>query len=718
MRLRLKSFNGFTLNVTGQYSAKSTIEDYGLFSAPTTEEILIPRAGAFPSLAGVLFKEKVFTISVTLLGAYVTQVDDLKAAFDPRLGEKTLVLTDEDTSTDYFILAACLGQPVIGNVCRFDMLAANPILQSVNAIPDTWNITASGQTRAVTISGKIEARPVFDITAGAKGLGYSYRKSPTLYPPDDRHYGNYPLLLTPTWDVTAIVSDSSRSNQVNSGSGITAAATTIPVDTAVGGGLPATGGMGIFVDNGEQIYYTALSGGNLTGVVRGIGGTTATTHADNAVIRWSKMQANGADCRIFDGAEERPRWVSGANSAAMKVWSFVNWKGKEEFALATALASSGAVTSVSVRAGTGVKSALQALPAAGVILIDSEKFFYSAVDPDKLTLTIESRAANGTSMAAHAAGAIVRWLQAGNFWTVWGNGAVTLDQDNSAEPVLNLANSTNTSWDFDIFTDLANMRAAHWLRDIVSSTRKSSFVYTGSHGDETTDPAQVMGMAIFPAQVSGKYLGDTAALTWTFFHPGGITHIAAAGEKYRGAAFWPDVIGIQKSNDGKTWAWVRSEPKPATAATWEAWSIAATSLGGSYKYVRFITKGSGPGVSGSGCYYEVTDVTLTLDSTHTPVVTDGAAAGNYHMDGVLTNVTTGAWMRIAATLAAGQILTVDCDRKRVTLSDGSEPMAAPELDDESREDWFPMPPGSNTLRWDEAGVTSMTIVTSHKARYL
>lgn len=88
-------------------------------------------------------------------------------------------------------------------------------------------------------------------------------------------------------DVLYIWADGMGQQQINNGGGYNNSATSIAWDTAVGAALPAAGRAVFQQDTTpnprEEFDYTAL-GTPMTGVVRGVGGTAAAAHADNALI--------------------------------------------------------------------------------------------------------------------------------------------------------------------------------------------------------------------------------------------------------------------------------------------------------------------------------------------------------------------------------------------------------------------------------------------------
>ena len=69
---------------------------------------------------------------------------------------------------------------------------------------------------------------------------------------------------------------------LNEGGTLSATDTTITLTSA--SGFPAGGGLILIED--EVIQYTAVSTNDLTGCVRGVNGTTATTHADSTAVSY------------------------------------------------------------------------------------------------------------------------------------------------------------------------------------------------------------------------------------------------------------------------------------------------------------------------------------------------------------------------------------------------------------------------------------------------
>lgn len=188
-----------------------------------------------------------------------------------------------------------------------------------------------------------------------------------------------------------------RTNQINNVGGITATQLTIPVDTAVGGGIPATGGL-VMIDS-EQIRCISNSGTLLTVDTdgRGVGGTTAATHADNAVITYSTTLVNGDDCRVwFDNSPNYERYLVAWNSAASDVVVVVNAGKGISLTPAKALTATWPAVGDTLNFVEGNEQ----MDDAGYFVDENEVFHWSAKSGEN-GVVIDGRGLRGTTAAAH-----------------------------------------------------------------------------------------------------------------------------------------------------------------------------------------------------------------------------------------------------------------------------------------------------------------------------
>jgi hypothetical protein len=127
-----------------------------------------------------------------------------------------------------------------------------------------------------------------------------------------------------------------------------------------------TAGMAYITDaapGDEQISWTGKSGNDLTGVTRGIGGTSDLAHSDLDPIAVSKMLANGDDLRVEVGGVEVDRWLDGIDTATTKVWINLDFSATWASTIVDAQTDIATVTSIQVNdATTGA-------PDSGILVI-------------------------------------------------------------------------------------------------------------------------------------------------------------------------------------------------------------------------------------------------------------------------------------------------------------------------------------------------------------
>lgn len=715
MKLKIESYDSHDLD-DASYKAYIPRADMSFLNLTPATLIDVSRGMVYPHYAGKVMQGKQFTIDVEIKGTLSTSYDTLKQWFNPIEQDlKTLLFTDQDDSKQWYLMCTCIANPVIrGNWMSFTMYAPEPVLLSNTQNSSTWSITASGQTKAITADGNAKTHPIFEITpTGIKSGGYDRRRFRTLYNTTTDPFTDYPYdICEGGWDTDALINYATNQAAINSGGGIAADTVTIPYDGEVGT-LPSAG-IGMIED--EQISWTGKSGGNLTGVTRGINGTTAAVHADDAVIYQSKLMANGYDIRVMVDGVEVPRWISGLNTANTKVWINVSLKPKQETALITQISDSGTLTTITFdkKSNTFLKSIA---PVNGRVLIDSEVFTYTAVNTSKYQLTGVTPAAKGTSRAVHAVGATVRWLEH-DIWLLYSNSAAEdPDQNDEKEPVFNQATSTNTSWDYDNFADVDQLRTGSWKPSVIHSSGKKSEAYRDNQGADA-ETATELGMKGLCYQANGVWKAESFEVEWRLDHPMGITHVTSSGEKYMHAASWPNQCNLEKLITARRkakWIGQWTQAKPTTKQTWEAWTKSAQSLSGTFRNIRFVLGGSISASANNEVDFEVGDVTLTLDSTREPGGGLLAEDNNYYIDALITNNTTAEWIRLTYLMYLDEKITIDCENKTVLHEDGTNAGGALTFSS-VRAQWLDLSPGSNTLQFDDTGTSAVTFVIKHRDR--
>jgi hypothetical protein len=737
------TFDGNNINDATNYVTKKLPVGTPILaqSTPITSE----RVDQFPTDNGAKPNARSIPLIIEIKGGSISQLEQWfdtspKMEVNTYAQPKILVGTD-GSAVSWYVYARptsfrLFGKPGAFNV-QVDLFVADPIFKEVTPETDAWSITATGQTNVLTVGGNKYSRPVMVITPTTARTGsYAYKRFVAIANRTNRIYKTAINLIDGNWDTAALVADTSVSNQLNGG--IDNVVTTIDIDTAVGGGLP-TSGMGDL--DTEQLSWTGNSGTQLTGVVRGINGTTAASHLDNAVISVSRIQADGDDVRVFNdetGLEEY-RWFGGGgiNTSTTRVFSnailppkidTITAAGVTNTGVSGAISNVGSVSTITLKTNATNLAMLKELAKVTYkfVAIDMgsgsyEIFKFTGVTPTTYKITGVTRAQKGTSNASHSDGAVLRHIH--GYYLMYGNqNSDAPTTDDSFKPVINLATSTNSSHVYADFFDLLNPnRTCQWMPQVITNTGKLSELYRADRYTQA-DVASEMGMAANVYFVGTAPRAPSIDLRWSLYHPAGITTVTFAnGEKYRFSTGWPVKSVLARSNAGTTASFVTAftEPKPVVVNTWEALTVltGAKALGATYLYISLILAGTINALTGNYAALEFADVTLTLDSNNTPLINFAAQENNNYMQPRITNTTTAHWLEFAQPVPLNTTVTIDTENLEAYLADGSPVRIV--LDNEARPEWLPLSPGvNNTLQYDEVGVVAVSIDTSWANRNL
>lgn len=726
MRLKLYKWDGHEINNGTTYDAFPA--DDSFFKQATGDVGEHERSNNPPVMANKGQKSKTLRLQIISRSSateFSAAYNELSGWFDTFDDTERILIAKDEAASDkqYYVYATPVSTPRVAPDGFFvDLKVMDPIWRAVtNNTDDVWSITASGQTHNVTIGGNRPLKPKIRIKAtDAKTGGFSYKAVRVWRNPITDEPNPHPLDVTNNaWDTAALVNNTAVSNQIDNVAGISAADATIDIDTAVGGGLPSvgTGYVGT-----EQISWTANSGTQLTGVSRGINGTTAAVHADNAVISKSKCQADGDDVAVFgaNGGAALPRWLAGINTTTTQVWINNHFEPGCNLTLGTAIAATGALTTVTITKSNANKTILRTMEKIVPFhfSIGTEIFICTSVDSIKYQfgyLGSDMRAQLTSSMAAHSVGDAVYLVKP--FWLAYGNAsAPTLVQDETQKPLIDMDNSTNALWKWLIFRDAANLRTAGWSPSV--DMGKKASVYGGSHA-AVADPFTELGLSGYPYDVGGAPRADSFRARWTFFHPAGITGMTCNGSKYRFSTDYASVAGLWRGNNlAAGMAQVFNEATPAAAGAWSDWTQSGLTFA-SAKYMQFRLDGNVAGKIGNAQHFEVQTITsITIDSARIPqLVFSGAEVSGYEFGSAteakrarLTNVATGEYVELAALADLNYEIEIDCDAETVTyLKDNSRMDAA--LDYPARNHVLNIDPrlGANQFKWEDEGTSAVTI---------
>jgi hypothetical protein len=418
---------------------------------------------------------------------------------------------------------------------------------------------------------------------------------------------------------------------------------------------------------------------------------------DTATLTTAKMQADGDDLRVWVDGVEVNRWLDAMDSANTKVWVNLNFQASQTATMAVIGNTDGTTLTAT--------SDITNWPSTGILYIDTEAITYTGKSSADKTFTGCTRGAKGTTAATHLVGATAYWIQH-DVWILYGNsGASAPTVDDNYKPAFELDHSTNTSWVYEVFGENDGLRPASWTFEYTEVATK----YTANHATNA-DPWSEIG---FTTQYSHSGAGRLAR--WSLLNPCFITNANFTnGEYYRTSTTDP-LLRIQ-SYIGGSWVNEASINTP-TADAWTAWTQ-NEAIGASATKVGVMADYSGGCGVADSLSAEAADVTLTLNSSYTPVIVIGAEQSNYDLAVTLTNSTTGDSIVVALTMQLAQTLAIDSDAKTITLlADNSPQMQALTLTGGVRRDWLRLAAGNNTLSWSDTGTVSVEVEVLFDRRY-
>lgn len=741
MNLSIISFDGHNINDTTNYVATFPLNTVML--GQDAEHQWVDLAYLPPEYTTSHITGGVVYVQIDMRGTIHSQMDELRKWFAPTLGgKKKLLVKDTANSDKQYRIYGVAKKPTgrNGTVVTFPIEVGDQTWAAETETTTAWPITSSGDTQVVVNAGNRYSAPIIRLTPTAVktgGTAGSNLYTGFLAVFNRTAYGLAGLpydIFDNAWDTSVLIADNGNKAQINVGGGINAAVTTIPYDT-VTGTLSSSGMMKV---ENEQFSYTGKTGttsGNLTGVTRGIGGTTAATHADNVEMKTSYMQNDGRDVRVYDSGVEMDRWLDDWNTNNSSVWINGSWSANPlgvaatGLTLNTAIAGSGAISTITVTSteGTGINffSKWNLLPSQGLLQIESEIFRYTSKTGDGVVPVRfggVTRAVRGSAEAAHTTTLQVKWIER-DITVTFGDASATAPViPDSRKPMIDIDTSTNTSHVWLAFYDSTGTRPLAWSSYVSapSAPLNTSHVYTANQ-NTSANPATDMGGSVEAYQQGSTYYSPASIVSWEIFHPEYIDTITATGEKFRVGSTWPLVRCIKRPGVAATVLW--TEPTPASASSWGSISShSAVAVGSQGFPIRFEMSGSVSKSSGAMARVEYESVTFALNSSYTPTVTKimstpapVTGANIYTMDGILSNDTKGQSIRVKYDLEVNQTLEIDCARHVVTyLKDNSPAFSAVLPTDEDSFAWIDLDPGNNTLSWTELGVVAITGSVIHR----
>jgi hypothetical protein len=584
--------------------------------------------------------------------------------------------------------------------------------RAVTADTYVWNLTGTGGNYTLNLAGDDETPLSVTLSMSAPPGGYAYQKPYALLnaPQTVKALGYGPWCIT--LDTAALIADNGNKCQINQVGGITAGATTIPYDT-VTGAIPSAG-MG-YVGT-EQIRWTGKTGttsGNLTGVVRGIGGTSAASQADNAEIKLSYVLANGDDLRVFLDGKEANRWIASMNNANTKVWFNVTINAGFQLLLRTAIASGGSISYIEFAQTPDSLSALQSMPDEGILVHGTEWIKYRGKDLKNYRLAVTARGVLGSTLQAHASNDVFIYME--HVVVVCYGNAVAVNPASSdaryddRKPLFRLDSSSNSSWVYDATSNFYDLlmtgRTGGFTPQLLAGTGgKNTVNYLYKQLAAIGDPA--MGMAMESYIKGIGYVSEKATLAWMLYRACGINTTTTTGQKYRSGTSFPATAALQIAADGAAYSNIWNESSPGSASVWTALGTHSADAMSSVRWMRFLFDGSVAAGAAEKARFEILTLTVNFVSANLPTGTLSAQQINNHLNLTLSHGGNGDAIGLTMPMLTNLALVLDGEAHTVRY-DGVNAHAALTLNDESRGTWLRLQKGDNALTAAAADVGTL-----------
>lgn len=459
---------------------------------------------------------------------------------------------------------------------------------------------------------------------------------------------------------------------------------------------------------------------------------TTSTFDTAALVAAGYMQADGDDLRVFRDGLEIDRQLSGINTTDTKVLVVADMPPARTMTLKTALASTDTITEIEVFNTTANKTVITAMPNAGRLIVDSglgttdtEEFTYTAktITSTKLAFTIGASAVRGTARVNHSSSDFVRFLPY-DFTIVYGNSTVEAPTiDSTRIPIFNTTDSSNSSFVYGNFFDLAGTRANTFKPKVEkvstpSLTRSTFFTSTNDEGD--TDPATALGIAAYTYLKLGVWSPDAMRITWKQYFPDGISSLTASGEQFQTIASRPSFyigLAVSASSSINNAATIAAQVS-TDYGTWGAWTKASTdfSIIANAKLLAFVADGT---ISSTTDVTAKTDITaLTVGLTNPPHVMVRDQTNNYKLDATITNETTGEFFTVVYPMLLNETLYIDTDPSFPTVKYNGQVVNGAISLSSVRPDWLRLNPGANTISYmtNLSGASDISIVVKWKDR--
>lgn len=445
-----------------------------------------------------------------------------------------------------------------------------------------------------------------------------------------------------------------------------------------------------------------------------------------SLINANKMQASGNDFRLWEDGTFKDRWLyeMDSDSDPAKCWGNLELSPRKNSTLLYAVDSDD--TTLYFPQTRQSLSFLREMKIVNntTLQIDSdsdnnmELVTFDIDDIDILNFKISniSRAAKTSVNVSHLLGATVRHIER-DTWLLYGDsdlGSQSVDSD--FEPILDFS-SSNTLLGYTYFYDVDVNRPGSWYPEVLATRTQLSNNYTGDLG-VMANPATKLGLSMEGTK-DFQVSNEAGTLDWLYHHTAGISNVKYSGD-YRTVDSddsFPMTVGLQYLKDNGQWqlAYSDSDFPPASSDSWIAFDSFDISLSGTYETIRFVMDGQLNSIQSAKAQWQADTVFLTLNSGNVPSSTMLAEQSINFFDFILTNSTTGEYIKVTTPCPLNMDLIIDCDRKEAYLEDGTRVFVTLSS---NRTDWLNLQSGVNHLNYVDDGTVAVHVNISHRDRIL
>lgn len=197
MLITIKSFNGFTLNNTDYFSAALRVK-----SPPDANVVFLEQAKADSMYSGT-FNINVRSVPVGIKILDSVNLDQLEGELKEALrpGTRgTLVATFQDDGRDYeldCVVQSLVIDPKYQNCWQVIFQSGDSTWKTVSEVTESWDITASGDEKEITVGGYSQTRLSLQLTASQlPATGWAYQKLYLLPGVPSYNHGLRPWCIT------------------------------------------------------------------------------------------------------------------------------------------------------------------------------------------------------------------------------------------------------------------------------------------------------------------------------------------------------------------------------------------------------------------------------------------------------------------------------------------------------------------------------------------